>query len=87
MREWDDYFKAKKALRLESNSQLIEAAARALNFTIEIKSQYHWRLSKPGCATCDVWPQSGKTKFLGFANRVMVRHDLAGFLDKHFSCV
>lgn len=86
LRDFDAEIKAKKNARMRDNHAAIEAIAPAVGFQIEKKSDYHWRLTKDGFKTVDVWPQSGKTHFLGFKNRVAYRHDLIGFLDKHFSC-
>ena len=85
LREWDEEIKQKKRESLERNSGLIEAAAQNLGFSIEVKTTYHFRLTKDGYTTVDVWPQSSKTHFLGFKNAVKYRHDLSEFLDKHFS--
>jgi len=86
LRAFDAEIKAEKDKRMKANHEAIEALADIAGFEIEKKSDYHWRLTKTGFKTVDVWPQGSKTHFLGFKNRVMYRHDLAGFLDKHFSC-
>lgn len=86
LREWDAELKVERQNRLEVNQQIIEAAAQNLEFSIERKLETHWRLTKDGFVTVDVWPMSSKTKFLGFKNPVKYRHNLAAFLDLHFSC-
>lgn len=87
LRDFDAEIKAAKDARMRKNHEGIEALSLLTGFEIEKKSDYHWRLTKPGCKSLDVWPQGSKTRFLGFKNPVRYRHDLVGFLDKHFSCI
>lgn len=86
LRDFDAEIKAKKDARMKANHEAIESLSALAGFQIEKKSDYHWRLSREGFKTVDVWPQGSKTRFLGFQNPVKYRHDLIGFLDMHFSC-
>jgi len=82
-----DEYKELKRLRAEFRAEIEHEVLRMsaeLYFDIHEFSPIHWRLSKPGCRTIDVWPGSGKFWAVGSGQRGEVPQSVELYLRNEF---
>lgn len=81
--EYREYQRIKRETR-DANWHLVQRMSAELYFDVHEFTDVHQRLSKPGCATIDVWLSTGKVWPVGSAERGFVPDSLELFLRDNY---